>query len=205
MKQAFKGYYFITDVKLSRAGNAGDVRQAALAGVPVVQYRNKEGDTRRLYEEARALKDLCPGVLFLVNDRIDIALAIDADGVHIGRDDMPYAAARKLLGPGKVIGVTVHTVAEAREAENQGADYLGVSPIFATTTKADAGQPAGIQLLKDIKAHCRLPLAAIGGITLGNAPEVVAAGADMVCAISAVVASDDVKGMVGKFQGLFKK
>lgn len=200
-----KGYYFITDENLSRAGNLSDVKNAVEAGVEVVQYRCKEASSQLLYNEAKELRALCKGTLFLVNDRVDIAVAVDADGVHIGQDDLPYAAARKQLGPKKIIGVTVHSVEEAIEAEKNGADYLGVSPIFVTQTKLDAGKPAGITLIEQIKKAVSLPLVAIGGINLKNAPEVIAAGADGLCAISAVVASQDVKMEIRKFQELFRR
>gem|GEM_PF-4859252 len=101
-----KGYYFITDSDLSRAGNISDVMQAAACGVEVVQYRNKKAETRQMYEEALLLKELCRDLTFLINDRIDIALAVDADGVHLGQSDMPCTTARKLLGREKIIGVT---------------------------------------------------------------------------------------------------
>jgi thiamine-phosphate pyrophosphorylase len=195
-----KGYYFITDADLSRAGNAADVAAAVSVGVPLVQYRRKTGTTAELYAEAMRLRALCRGeTKFLVNDRLDIALAADADGVHIGQDDMPFAVARRLLGPDRIIGLTVHSVAEAVAGEKMGADYLGVSPIFATATKRDAGDPGGLQVLKDIRVAVSLPLAAIGGITLENAPQVVAAGADMVCAISAVVSRRDVGAEIQNF------
>ncbi len=197
-----KGFYFITDAGLSRAGNASDVQQAVAAGVQVVQYRDKCVPTRTLVEEARRLRELCRDVLFLVNDRVDVAMAAAADGVHLGQDDLPFAAARRLLGKKKVIGLTVRSLSEALEAQELGADYLGVSPIFATSTKADAGAPAGLALLQEIRQRVSLPLVAIGGITLTNAPEVIRAGADMVCAISAVVTRTDVKGEIEKFRNL---
>ncbi|NPV63027.1 MAG: thiamine phosphate synthase [Methanotrichaceae archaeon] len=199
-----KGYYFITDSGLSRAGNLSDVLQAEACGVRIVQYRNKTADTLAMYEEAVRLREICRKALFLVNDRIDIALAAQADGVHLGQSDMPYRAARRLLGPEKVIGITVHNLAEALKAEEAGADYLGVSPIFATSTKSDAGKPAGITLIEEIRARVDIPLIAIGGINLANAPQVVEAGADGLCAISAVVAGDDVSTEIRKFQSLFR-
>jgi thiamine-phosphate pyrophosphorylase len=116
---------------------------------------------------------------------------------------MPLADARRLLGKKAVIGVTVHDVAQAREALRGGADYLGVSPIFATSTKKDAGKAAGLGLIREIRAVTRLPLVAIGGIDLANAPRVIAAGADCVCAISAVVTSRDAKKEIARFQALF--
>ncbi|MBM4287715.1 MAG: thiamine phosphate synthase [Deltaproteobacteria bacterium] len=199
-----KGYYFITDTRLSRAGNANDVAQAVAAGVRVVQYREKEADTPAMIEEARILRRLCRGALFLINDRVEVALAVEADGVHLGQEDLHYSEARRLLGPGKIIGITVNTVAQAIEAAQLGADYLGVSPIFATRTKPDAGEPAGLALLREIRARVRLPLVAIGGITLDNAPAVIQAGADGLCAISAVVTKPDVRGAIAYFQRLFK-
>ncbi len=199
-----KGYYFITDSGLSRAGNISDVKQAIACGVEVVQYRNKNGETREMYEEALMLKEICRDAVFLINDRIDIALAVDADGVHLGQSDMPYAVARKMLGPEKIIGITVHNLAEALEAQALGADYMGVSPIYQTATKSDAGKPAGIALIEEIRARVRIPLIAIGGINLANAPEVVKAGADGLCAISAVVAKDNVSEAIKKFQELFR-
>ncbi|MBN2077857.1 MAG: thiamine phosphate synthase [Spirochaetes bacterium] len=201
-----KGYYFITDETLSAAGIMSDARAALGAGVRMVQYRNKTAPTRVLYDEARILAGICAvhGARLIINDRIDIALAAGADGVHIGQEDMPYPAARKLLGSGRIIGVTVHGLEEAVEAEAAGADYLGVSPIFATGTKGDAGEPCGTSTLAEIRRVVGIPIAAIGGIALGNADAVIAAGADMVCAISAVVSSPDVAAEVRRFQEKFR-
>ena len=198
-----KGYYFITDSGLSRAGNTSDVMKAAACGIEVVQYRNKNAETREMYDEALHLREICRDLTFLINDRIDIALAVDADGVHLGQSDMPCTAARKLLGREKVIGVTVHNLSEALEAERLGADYLGVSPIFKTATKTDAGKPAGITLIEEIRQQVDIPLIAIGGIDHSNAPAVVRAGADGLCAISCVVASSDVAAQIKRFQDLF--
>jgi len=200
-----KGYYFITDSKLSRAGNESDVRQAVACGVEVVQYRNKDRETRQMYEEAVRLREICrdSGSIFLINDRVDIALATQADGVHLGQSDMPCLPARKLLGQERIIGVTVHSLAEALEAESMGADYLGVSPIFQTATKPDAGKPAGIRLIEEIRGQVEIPLIAIGGINHSNASEVVRAGADGLCAISCVVAKENVRDEISKFQEIF--
>jgi thiamine-phosphate pyrophosphorylase len=198
-----KGYYFITDTGLSRQGNISDVRNALTAGVRIVQYRAKEVGTRTMLAEAAELKLLCQGTLFLVNDRVDVALAVGADGVHLGQEDLPYETARALLGPDKIIGITVSSMEEALVAARQGADYLGVSPIFFTRTKSDAGLPTGLSLLREIRNAVSLPLAAIGGITLDNAAEIIAAGADMICAISEVVTHADVCARVEKFQKLF--
>jgi thiamine-phosphate pyrophosphorylase len=198
-----KGYYFITDAGLSRAGNDNDVVQALAAGVRMVQHRDKDADTAAMIVEARILRSLCQGALFLINDRVEVALAVDADGVHLGQEDLHYSKARRLLGKNKIIGITVNTVAQALEAASLGADYLGVSPIFATQTKPDAGEPAGLRLLREIRRRVSLPLVAIGGITLDNAPDVIATGADGVCAISAVVTRPNVRLAIEEFQGLF--
>jgi thiamine-phosphate pyrophosphorylase len=198
------GYYFITDAYLSRSGNTSDVKSALLAGVRFVQYRAKHFNTKEMYEEALALRKMCRKAIFLVNDRVDIALAVNSDGVHLGQDDLPYQAVRKLLGKKKIIGITVHSVKEAKEAQRLGADYLGVSPIFATDTKQDTGKPIGIALLKKIKEEVSIPIVAIGGINLLNAGEVIHTGADALCAISAVVTKREVKREIGKFQDLFK-
>ena len=199
-----KGYYFITDSKLSRAGNFNDVSMAVACGVSVVQYRNKNAKTREMYEEAVCLREICRDTLFLINDRVDIALAVNADGVHLGQSDMPCEAARRLLGEEKIIGITVHNLAEAVQAESIGADYLGVSPIFQTATKPDAGKPSGITLIEDIRAIVDIPLIAIGGIDHSNAIDVIRAGADGLCAISSVVAKEDVSAEIKKFQDSFR-
>jgi thiamine-phosphate pyrophosphorylase len=201
MKQ---GYYFITDASLSRAGNFSDVANAVRAGCVAVQYRRKSGSTREMVEEALHLKELCSGIPFLINDRLDVALAVGADGVHIGQDDMPLNLARKILGPGKIVGITVHSVGEAKAAENGGADYVAVSPVFATTTKADAGGPVGVELVRAVKHAVSIPVAAIGGINLENVGSVIAAGADMVCAISCVVTAPDVVAEIEKFNSFFR-
>lgn len=198
-----QGYYFITDSGLSRMGNEHDVREAYRAGTTIFQYRNKTSSTRLMIEEAKKLRSLCPSAIFLINDRVDIALAVGADGVHLGNDDMPYRDARRLLGDDAIIGITAHSVAESVAAEKNGADYVGVSPIFSTSTKPDAGKPAGVRLVSEVKSAVKIPVVAIGGINLSNAQSVVEAGADAVCAISAVVCSTDVAGEVGKFQKLF--
>jgi len=182
-----------------------DVRNALAAGVKVVQYRNKDSSTKQMYEEALKLKSICKGVIFLIDDRVDIALSVNADGVHLGRYDMPYSVARKLLGKKKIIGLTVHSVKEAKEAQRSGADYIGVSPIFLTKTKGDAGKPKGIGLIKEIRKYVSIPIIAIGGINLSNAKEVIKAGASGLCAISAVVTKPDVKKEIKKFQALFPK
>lgn len=197
------GYYFITDSSLSRAGNLSDLKNALLANVKFVQYRAKDSSTKEMFKEAVQLRKICRKAIFLVNDRIDLALGVDADGVHLGQDDLPYPLARKLLGKKKIIGVTVHSLQQAKAAQASGVDYLSVAPIFATSTKQDAGKPLGVALLKKIRDEIAIPIVAIGGINLSNAGEVIRAGADGLSAISAVVTQRDVRGEIEKFQGLF--
>jgi thiamine-phosphate pyrophosphorylase len=195
-----KRFYFITDSRLSLRGNVSDVKSALKAGVKMVQYREKNKSTRQMLEEAMVLRLICKDIVFLVNDRLDIALAVGADGVHLGQDDMPLPIARKMLGKKKVIGVTVHNLKEALLAQKQGADYLGVSPIFATKTKSDAGKPIGIKRLKEIEKRVKIPIIALGGITLKNARSVINTGVDSISAISSVVSSKSVFKEIRLFQ-----
>ncbi len=197
-----RGYYFITDASLSRHGIVRDARDALAEGVRFLQYRNKEAETAVLYREALALRRLCTEAVLLINDRVDIALAVGADGVHLGQDDMPLKAARRILGAGRIIGVSVHTLAQARRAVSDGADYLGVGPLFATATKKDAGAPRGLSVLKLIRSRVAVPLVAIGGVTLENAAAVFGAGADAVCAISAVARSACARRGIRKLHAL---
>ncbi|MEF3273818.1 MAG: thiamine phosphate synthase [Chloroflexus sp.] len=187
--------YVITDAGLARGRSHQTVLEAAIAGgATVVQYREKAASTRQMVTEARELRELAQraGVPLIVNDRIDVALAVDADGVHIGQDDMPVRLARQLIGPDKILGVSVSTLDEARQAVADGADYLGVGPIFATPTKPDAAPPIGMDGLRQICQHISIPIVAIGGINATNAAEAIAAGADGVAVVSAIVAATDV-------------
>ncbi len=186
----FNGFYFITDSRLSRQGIVRDVEDAIRGGATIIQYREKEKDTGPMIEEAREIKGVCRGkAAFLINDRVDVCLAVDADGLHLGQTDMGYKDARRLLGD-KIIGITVHNLKEAKAAEAMGADYVGVSPIFETKTKADAGPAAGLETLKEIAQNLAIPVVAIGGITLENAKSVMEAGATTLCAMSATIGED---------------
>ncbi len=188
--------YVVTDAGLARGRSHLEIVRAAIAGsVTVVQYREKEATTRRMVEEAWELRALCreAGVPFIVNDRLDVALAVDADGVHVGQDDMPAFLARKLIGPERILGVSVSTVKEALQAEQDGADYISASPVFSTPTKPDAPQPTGLEGLRAIVATVRQPVVAIGGINASNAAQVIRAGAGGVAVVSAIVAAEDVE------------
>jgi len=186
--------YFITDRKLTKKTILDDVRAAIKAGVKVIQYRDKEAATKVMFEEAKKIKKECDNsnVLFLINDRIDICLAVNADGVHLGYEDIPYRAARRLL-PNKIIGLTVHNLQEAIEAERLGADYIGISPIFETKTKLDAGPAAGLELIKQVKEKIKIPFVAIGGINQETLDNVLKAGAKSVAIISALITKNNVE------------
>jgi len=204
MKEKMIGYYFITDAGLSRRGNISDVKSALAAGVGIIQYRNKNAAGSQMYEEALELRSLCRGKTLLVNDRVDIALAVGADGVHLGQNDIPYGIARKILGKKKIIGLTVHNLKEARQAQRWGADYIGVAPVFPTSTKSDAAKAVGIKLIREIKRRINIPVVALGGVNLSNARDIIRAGAGGLCAISAVVSKKDVRAEIRKYQRLFK-
>lgn len=188
--------YVITDERLGRGRSHLRIAEEAIrGGADVIQLRDKETPGGRLYEVALALRKLTreANVPFLVNDRLDIALAVDADGVHVGREDLPAPIVRRLLGASKVLGVSAETAEEAAAAEADGADYVGVGPIFeARGTKEDAGEPVGLGRIARVRGGCRLPIVAIGGINAENARRVREAGADAAAVISAVVAADDI-------------
>mgnify|MGYP001198510735 CR=1 FL=1 len=171
------------------------VAQAIEGGAGVIQLREKNMSTGQLVVAGRSIREITrnAGVALIINDRVDIAMAVDADGVHIGQQDMDIADVRKIIGPHKLVGVSTHSVLEAKLAEEAGADYIGIGPIFATDTKADAQPPKGLAVLTDIRKAVSIPCIAIGGIKAGNAVEVIAAGADGVAVITAVVAADNVK------------
>lgn len=197
------GLYFITDSRLTKKTVIEDVKSAIKGGVKIIQYREKDASKKQMLVEAKEIRKLCQknGVIFLVNDRIDIALAADADGVHIGQDDARYETARKLLGENKIIGLTTHNVNESVKAEKLGADYIGLSPIFPTSTKADAGKACGTGMITEVKKYVKIPVVAIGGINESNIWKVLKAGAKNIAIISAILAKDDVEQAVKGFIG----
>ena len=170
----------------------GMVAAALAGGVRLVQYRAKEGDDRSRLEEARALRRLCArhGALFLVNDRIDLALAVDADGVHLGQDDLPPALARRLLGPDRLIGRSTHRIEQLHQAVADGCDYVGVGPVNATPTKPDR-TPVGLDYVRQAAAEARIPWFAIGGIEASNLAPVLKAGASRVAVVRAITDAAD--------------
>jgi len=189
-----KGLYFVTDRALCGGRELADVvLQAIRGGAACVQLREKDVSTRFFVEEAQRIKAfLAPfRVPLIVNDRLDVALAAGAEGVHLGQQDMPYPLARKLMGPKAIIGLSVETWEDVERAETLDVDYLGVSPVFATPTKTDTKDPWGLGGLARIKSFSRHPLVGIGGLNATNAEAAVMAGADGVAVVSAICASPD--------------
>jgi thiamine-phosphate pyrophosphorylase len=186
--------YLVTDRNLSRGRSTLEIVRAAVrGGVTCLQLREKTCSTREFIEEALKLKAFLDssGVALIINDRVDVALAVAADGVHLGQSDMPLAAARSIVGDSMVIGISAESLRDAVEAESGGADYLGVSPIFVTPTKTDTAAPLGLAGLQAIRRAVKIPLVGIGGLNRGNAAEVVRSGADGVAVVSAIVAAED--------------
>jgi len=186
--------YLVTDRELSGVRPVEEVVTAAVrGGVTVVQLREKNCSTLAYINLAKKLKQALSilRIPLLINDRIDVALASGADGVHIGQSDMPYKDARRIIGPEAIIGLTVETMDQAIEAEKLDADYLGVSTIFATPTKTDTINEWGIDGLKKLRAISRHKLVAIGGINPGNTRDIIEAGADGVAVVSAICAASD--------------
>ncbi|GAB4234382.1 MAG: thiamine phosphate synthase [Deltaproteobacteria bacterium] len=188
--------YVITDETVSRGRTHLQVAEAAiLGGADAIQLRDKEAPGGKLYRVALQLRGLTreANIPLIVNDRVDIALAVDADGAHVGQGDLPASVARNLLGAGKILGVSAGSEEEAGRAEQDGADYLGVGPVFeARGTKPDAREPAGLDLIGRIRRRSRLPIVAIGGIDVENARSVREAGAGAAAVISAVAAAEDI-------------
>ena len=199
-------FYLVTYSSISRKGTFSDVKNAVDAGCKIVQYREKNKSSREMIKEAKKLKQICEGkAIFLVNDRVDVALAVGADGVHIGQNDISVEDARRLTGPDKIVGLTVHNVKEAIRAEKMGADYVGLAPIYNTDTKEDSGIPCGPETIAQVRKNINLPIVAVGGVNKNNVKEVISKGADSVVSVSAVLSSDDVKKEIGDFIKIIKE
>ena len=193
-KEKYCQLCLVTDRSLANGRSlAGIVAAAVKGGVTMVQLRDKTGSTRAFIEDARALKALLapPRVPLLVNDRIDVALAVGADGAHVGQADMPVALVRKLLGPKAIVGLSITQSAEARAEDIEFADYLGVGPIFPQLTKPDAAPTLGLEGLAEIRRITSKPIVAIGGVTAANVRAVRSAGADGVAVVSAIMGAQD--------------
>lgn len=180
------GICFITDQTYSCLPAIDMVKLVLDAGITFIQYREKQRTRQEIYDEAIKLRDLTRSynAVFIINDHADIALAVEADGVHLGQDDLPLCEARKIMGR-KIVGISTHSLEQAQSAEAGGADYIGFGPIFHTSTK-DAGKPKGVDILKTIKQNVNIPVVAIGGISIDTVADVMNAGADAVAVATAI-------------------
>jgi thiamine-phosphate pyrophosphorylase len=186
--------YLVTDRGLARGRSNLEIVTAAVdGGVTIVQLREKDCPTLEFIEQAQSIKAYLKArnVPLIINDRVDIAQAVKADGVHLGQTDMPLEAAKRILGAEMIIGISAESIEDALAAEKGGADYLGVSPIYATPTKTDTAPALGLKGLRDIRKAVKLPLVGIGGLIKDNAADVIRNGADGVAVVSAIVAADD--------------
>jgi thiamine-phosphate pyrophosphorylase len=184
------GFCLVTDRKLCGLTCEEMTRIALEAGAGWIQYREKEKTRREIHREAMRLRALTAGygAALVVNDHADIARAVDADGVHLGQDDLPLKEARRIMGD-RIVGISTHSLPEAMDAERNGADYIGFGPVFVTTTK-DAGEPRGLEMLGRLRSAVKIPVVAIGGISEESLPLVLNSGADAVAVASAVLRGD---------------
>lgn len=187
--------HVITDTDLQERYTHAQLAELAIrGGADTIQYRSKSADVRLMIQEAGEVAEICRrfNVTFLVNDRVDICLAVDADGVHLGRGDMQVPIARKILGPDRIIGATVRNPEHLEEAVRESADYAGLGPVFATTSKQVGLEPLGLEMVERVCRDARIPVIGIAGITVDNAASVVRAGAHGVAVIGSVCCADDV-------------
>ena len=186
--------YLVTDRALARGRSLLEIVKAAVqGGATCVQLREKECSTLEFIQQALTIKDFLKtrGVPLIINDRVDVAQAVKADGVHLGQSDMPLKMAKKILGDSMIIGISAESLEDAIEAEKGSADYLGVSPIYATPTKTDTAPPLGLVGLRKIRKRVKIPLVGIGGLNKENSADVIRNGADGVAVVSAIMAADD--------------
>jgi thiamine-phosphate pyrophosphorylase len=190
---------------LARGRTTLEIVSAAVdGGTSVVQLREKDCSTRDFIEQALAIKEFLKdrAVPLIINDRVDVAQAVKADGVHLGQTDMPLETAKRILGDSMIIGISAESLQDAIDAEKGGADYLGVSPIYATPTKTDTAPALGLEGLREIRKAVRLPLVGIGGLNTQNAADVIRNGADGVAVVSAIVAADDPESAAGDLKNI---
>ena len=196
----------VTDRNLAHGRPLTEIVDAAVrGGVTMVQLREKSATTRAFLEEARALKALLAplGIRLVVNDRLDIAMAIDADGVHVGQTDLPVEEVRRLAGPGKIVGLSITNATQIMRPDAAAADYLGIGPIYQQQTKDDASTPLGVEGFRRLRALTQKPVMAIGGLKPDNSAPVLAAGADGLAIVSAIVAADEPEAVARQFARLF--
>ncbi len=187
--------YVIADKRICGDRSIEDVViQAIEGGAQMIQYRDKDSTDGEFLELASVLQDICENrrVPFIINDRVDIAAYLKSDGVHLGQDDLPLQVARKTLDPDKIIGISTSNIDQAKEAEKQGADYIGIGPIFHTSTKKIDG-PIGLEIIKQAKKYLKIPFFPIGGINLENLDQLIRAGSKRMAVGSTVISANDVK------------
>jgi thiamine-phosphate pyrophosphorylase len=177
------------------------------SGIKLIQYREKEKKTREKYEECLKIREMTrqAGVAFIVNDHVDLALLVDADGVHLGQDDLPPEQVRQLVGEQMLIGLSTHCPEQADAAVKAGVDYIGVGPIFATRTKKDVCDPVGLEYLEYVADNIRLPFVAIGGIKEHNLAEVSSRGARCVALVTEIVGAGDIRGKVSALKAILSR
>lgn len=199
--------YVITDERFHPGRDLFKVmEEAIIGGADIIQLRDKYSNKREVLKKARVLRRLTiqHDVLFIVNDHIDVAMAVNADGIHLGQNDLPLEEARRIIGNEKIIGISTHSLEQAKKAEDGGADYIGVGPVFSTGTKEDVVDPVTTRYVREAAETVGIPFVAIGGIKLHNVDQVLEAGAKRVCVVSEIVGSADVRGTCQKFLNQIK-
>ena len=199
---SLSGVYLLLDEQWAPGCDLSAVLElAAGCGIRLFQYRNKTGSMQEVFAKARVLRAVAAkaGALFIVNDRCDVAMAVEADGVHLGQEDLPLELARAIMGPHKIIGISTHRPDEVMHATRGGADYLGYGPLFPTTTKESGVPPVGLAGLRRIRGLTSLPVFAIGGITLDSLETIAASGANGVAVASAVLGSSHLEQTMRHF------
>lgn len=201
------GIYALTSELHSQGrSNIEVVSEILASGVPILQYREKSKKVREMYEECLVLRAMTQqyGALFIINDHLDLALAVGADGVHIGQDDLPLSKVRELVGPDLMIGISTHSPAQVWAAVSGGADYIGVGPLFATNTKIDVCNPVGLDFLDYVVKNLNIPFVAIGGIKEHNLAEVIKTGARTVALVTEIVVNPDIAGKIKRLQSIME-
>lgn len=199
--------YGLTDSRQSLGRSTVEVVRLILeAGVKVLQYREKDKDAGVMLEECLAIRELTreAGCCFIVNDHVDIALLCEADGVHVGQEDLPLAAVRRLVGKERIVGVSTHKWEEAQAAIDGGADYIGVGPLYATATKSEA-KPVGLGYLEEIAAKCPVPFVAIGGVNERTLPDVLRRGARCCAIVSAITLAENIPAKVAHLRAVMRE
>jgi len=193
--------YPITDVKISRLSHAEQVERLAAGGATLIQLREKTASPREFCDDAIEAMKIARrlNVRIIINDRVDIAMAVDADGVHVGQQDLPPDNARRLLGDSRIVGFSTHSVKQAVEADRAPVDYIAIGPVFQTYTKENPHAVVGLEAITEIRRQTSKPLVAIGGITLARAPSVLEAGADSVAVISDLLSTGDISERIREF------